>query len=175
MTNLASEISKTLKFPDLWWFLHSMRTSRLQREQRVAPPSSSKTHFVNSARIWSVTCVHVCSHTGLSALSSEQSLLYTGFSPSQWMFWSFRWCTQCMHDIGDAPSTSLRDFYTFAIYLAPLYDWWILVCEKICGKLRKGLLEPWLGWEQRLLQPRCIRLFEGYQTPLTTVDHAYRK
>lgn len=152
-----------------------MRTLRQQTEQRVPSPFSSKTHSVNSARIWSATCVHAYSHTRLSAVSSGQSLLYTGFSQSQWMFWSFRWCTQCMHDTEDAPSTLLRDLYTSAIYLSPLCDWWILVCEKTCGKLRKDLLEPWSGLEQRLLQPRCIRLFEGYQTPLTTVDHAYRK
>lgn len=172
---LTCKISQTLKFPDLWWFLHSMRTLRQQTEQRVPSPFSSKTHSVNSARIWSATCVHVYFHTRLSAVSSGQSLLYTEFSQSQWMFWSFRWCTQCMHDTEDAPSTLLRDLYTSAIYLSPLCDWWILVCVKTCGKLRKDLLEPWSGLEQRLLQPRCIRLFEGYQTPLTTVDHAYRK
>lgn len=161
---LTSKTSKTLKFPDLWWFLHSMRTLRQQTEQRVPSPFSSKTHSVNSARIWSATCVHAYSHTRLSAVSSGQSLLYTGFSQSQWMFWSFRWCTQCMHDTEDAPSTLLRDLYTSAIYLSPLCDWWIIVCEKTCGKLRKDLLEPWSGLEQLLLQPRCIRLFEGYQT-----------
>ena len=122
-----------------------------------------------------MTYVHACFRIRSFAVSSEQSLPCTEFSLFLWMSWSFQWCSQCTNGRGDEIEVELSDDCTSEYFRLPLCYSLGQVYEKISGMLHTILLVPCLGLKCSSPLLCCVRVVEGYQTSLKTVDHAYRK